>query len=151
MSIIKIENMSFSYTNSSETLTNINMEINEGEFVAIIGENGSGKSSLIKCILGLNKVQKGKITVKNRIGYLPQMTEIQNYTLHKQTAKPPLCNTAAVNFYTFINPRPSATEKRRMRMMHTGAIYLITTVKSFFALKGPLISTSSIRAFGLMI
>lgn len=78
MSIIKIENMSFGYTNSNETLTNINMEISEGEFVAIIGENGSGKSSLIKCILGLNKIQKGKITVNDRIGYLPQLTEIQN-------------------------------------------------------------------------
>ncbi len=78
MSIIKIENMSFGYTNSYETLSNINIEINQGEFVTIIGENGSGKSSLIKCILGLNKIQKGKITVNDRIGYLPQMTEIQN-------------------------------------------------------------------------
>ena len=78
MSIIKVENMSFGYTNSSETLTNINMKIDEGEFVAIIGENGSGKSSLIKCILGLNKNYEGKITVKERIGYLPQVTEIQN-------------------------------------------------------------------------
>jgi len=78
MSIIKVENMSFGYTNSSETLTNINMKIDEGEFVAIIGENGSGKSSLIKCILGLNKKYEGKITVKERTGYLPQVTEIQN-------------------------------------------------------------------------
>ncbi len=78
MSIIKIENMSFSYTNTSKTLKDINMEIKEGEFIAIVGENGSGKSSLIKCILGLNKIQNGKITVNDRIGYLPQMTEIQN-------------------------------------------------------------------------
>lgn len=78
MSIIKIENMSFSYTNTTKTLQNINMEIKEGEFLAIVGENGSGKSSLIKCILGLNKIQSGKITVNDRIGYLPQMTEIQN-------------------------------------------------------------------------
>ena len=78
MSIIKIENMSFSYTNTDKTLKDINMEIKEGEFIAIVGENGSGKSSLIKCILGLNKIQSGKITVNDRIGYLPQMTEIQN-------------------------------------------------------------------------
>ena len=78
MSIIKIENMSFSYTNTTKTLQNINMEIKEGEFLAIVGENGSGKSSLIKCILGLNKIQSVKITVNDRIGYLPQMTEIQN-------------------------------------------------------------------------
>ena len=78
MSIIKIEGMSFGYTSSVKTLKNINMEIDEGEFVAIVGENGSGKSSLIKCILGLNKHQEGKITVKDRIGYLPQLTEIQN-------------------------------------------------------------------------
>lgn len=78
MSIIKIENMSFGYTNSVKTLTNINMKIDEGEFIVIVGENGSGKSSLIKCILGLNKYQDGKITVEDRIGYLPQISEIQN-------------------------------------------------------------------------
>ena len=54
MSVIKISNVSFGYIQSIQILKNINLEINEGDFLAIIGENGSGKSSLIKCILGLN-------------------------------------------------------------------------------------------------
>lgn len=78
MSIIEIKNMSFGYTYSSETLKNINLKVEEGDFLSIIGENGSGKSTLIKCILGLNKTTKGEIKVSERIGYLPQMTEIQN-------------------------------------------------------------------------
>ena len=76
MSIIKIKHMSFGYTPSNKTLKNINLEINEGDFLAIIGENGSGKSTLIKCILGLNKVSEGTIEVNDRIGYLPQITSI---------------------------------------------------------------------------
>ena len=76
MSIIKIKHMSFGYTPSNKTLKNINLEINEGDFLAIIGENGSGKSTLIKCILGLNKVSEGTIEVDDRIGYLPQITSI---------------------------------------------------------------------------
>lgn len=78
MSVIKISNVSFGYIQSIQILKNINLEINEGDFLAIIGENGSGKSSLIKCILGLNKVSEGNIEVSGRIGYLPQSTEIQN-------------------------------------------------------------------------
>ena len=76
MSVIKIKHMSFGYTPSNKTLKNINLEINEGDFLAIIGENGSGKSTLIKCILGLNKVNEGTIEVDDRIGYLPQITSI---------------------------------------------------------------------------
>ena len=103
MSIIKIENMSFSYTNTTKTLQNINMEIKEGEFLAIVGENGSGKSSLIKCILGLNKIQSGKITVNDRIGYLPQMTEIQNNfpaTIEEIVLSGTIPNTVMKIFYT---------------------------------------------------
>ena len=78
MSIVKINKLSFGYFSSNEILKNISLEINEGDFVCIVGENGSGKSTLIKCILGLNKVPKGIIKVNDRIGYLPQMSEIQN-------------------------------------------------------------------------
>ena len=37
-----------------------------------------GKSTLVKCLLGLNKIQSGEIKLEHRIGYLPQKTEIQS-------------------------------------------------------------------------
>lgn len=76
--MIQIENMSFGYSSSNKILKDINLQVNAGDFLAIVGENGSGKSTLIKCILGLNKPQEGKINISERIGYLPQITEIQN-------------------------------------------------------------------------
>ena len=61
---------------------NINFEINEGDYLYIVGENGSGKSTLMKCILGLEKVVAGNIVYgdnlkQKEIGYLPQQTFIQ--------------------------------------------------------------------------
>lgn len=79
MDIIKVENVSFGYTSLDKTLKKINMVVEKGDFLSIVGENGSGKSTLIKCIVGLNKPQEGKITINERIGYLPQITEIQNH------------------------------------------------------------------------
>lgn len=78
MEVIKINNLHFGYTSQDEILKGLNLTINYGDFLCVVGENGSGKSTLIKCILGLNKVSKEQINVKERIGYLPQMTEIQS-------------------------------------------------------------------------
>lgn len=39
--MIKLENVSFKYKNEKEVLKDINLEINEGEFISIIGKNGS--------------------------------------------------------------------------------------------------------------
>lgn len=50
--MIKVDNVTFSYK-TNKAINNISLEINEGEFVSIIGVNGSGKSSLIKLISGL--------------------------------------------------------------------------------------------------
>lgn len=78
MSLISVKDLYFNYPAKKDALKKVNLEINDGEFVCILGENGSGKSTLIKCILGLNKIQRGEIIVNNRIGYLPQKTEIQS-------------------------------------------------------------------------
>lgn len=74
--IIKIENLSFGYDNNL-VLENINLEIATNEFLAIIGPNGGGKSTLLKIILGLEKPKHGTIVTQNsNIGYVPQNTNI---------------------------------------------------------------------------
>ena len=78
MELVTINNLHFGYSNQDETFKNISLKVKSGDFLCIVGENGSGKSTLMKCILGLNKVIKGTVEVKERIGYLPQMTEIQS-------------------------------------------------------------------------
>ena len=58
----------------------INLELNDCDYIVILGENGSGKSSLIKTILGLNKKISGEIIMedisKDEIAYLPQILSI---------------------------------------------------------------------------
>ena len=58
----------------------INLEVNDRDYIVISGENGSGKSSLVKTILGLNKKISGKIIYeelnKDEIAYLPQLLSI---------------------------------------------------------------------------
>ena len=78
MDLIKVSKVSFNYPTKKDTLKNVSFKIEEGTFTCIVGENGSGKSTLLKCILGLNKGYTGAIEKEERIGYLPQKTEIQS-------------------------------------------------------------------------
>jgi len=83
MCIIDIKNLSFSYQ-KQKVLENINLCVKEGDFLAIIGPNGGGKSTLLKLILGINSVKEGSIKIfgekphKNlqKIGYVPQNTNV---------------------------------------------------------------------------
>lgn len=73
MSGITIENMSFGYEDGL-VLENVNINIEKGDFVGIIGSNGTGKSTLIKLILGLLPPKTGKIEIDyDNIGYVPQV------------------------------------------------------------------------------
>ena len=63
---IKLENISFQYNkNLPNILNNLNFEINKGEKIAIKGQTGSGKSTLVNVISGLLNPTKGKIFIDN--------------------------------------------------------------------------------------
>ena len=63
MPLLTAENVSFSYDKKNKVLKNINLSVNEGEFISIIGHNGSGKSTLAKLFNALILPDEGKITV----------------------------------------------------------------------------------------
>ncbi|MCC6721348.1 MAG: ATP-binding cassette domain-containing protein [Bacteroidia bacterium] len=64
-SVITIKNLYKSF-GTNNVLKNFNFDLNEGESVAVLGKSGSGKSVLIKCIIGLIKFEKGEIFVLNK-------------------------------------------------------------------------------------
>lgn len=81
MSILSCQQLNVSY-DQTEALKDITFELNEGDYLCIIGDNGSGKSTLMKSILGLVTPKSGSIQYGHQlrshdIGYLPQQTVVQ--------------------------------------------------------------------------
>lgn len=67
MNHIKVSNLSFSYAGDEKLiLKDINMDVDTGEFVCILGQSGCGKSTLLRLLAGLEKPTEGEITVGGR-------------------------------------------------------------------------------------
>jgi zinc transport system ATP-binding protein len=81
--IIDIQNLNFSY-NRQPVLRDVNLSVDQGDFVAMIGPNGGGKTTLLKLMLGLLSANSGVVRIFNRspqdvshrIGYVPQDVHI---------------------------------------------------------------------------
>ena len=79
MSIVEIKDLDFAY-NGETVLENVNLSIRQRDFMAIIGPNGGGKTTLLKLILGLLNPDRGAVRVDGKspqkasscIGYVPQ-------------------------------------------------------------------------------
>ncbi len=77
--IVEIRDLAFAY-NGETVLQDVNLDIPQGAFMAIIGPNGGGKTTLLKLMLGILKPYRGSIRIfgsrpreaASRIGYVPQ-------------------------------------------------------------------------------
>ncbi len=81
MELLKLTDVSVGYE-GRPVATHLSMELQEGDYLCIVGENGAGKSTLMKTLLGLHAPLSGSIAfsdaiARNEIGYLPQQTQVQ--------------------------------------------------------------------------
>ena len=78
--MVKIDHLWFSYTGMPPyILSDINIDVAEGEYISFIGENGCGKTTLMRLLLGSLKPSRGSILVDTRyIGYVPQRNNFTN-------------------------------------------------------------------------
>lgn len=81
--ILEVRELCVNYGHQ-EVLKNISFEINEGDYIGLVGANGSGKTTLVKALLGLVEAATGEVVtysangVKGTIGYLPQVAVTGN-------------------------------------------------------------------------
>jgi len=67
MSVISVRDLKFRYDEKISLLDGISFDIEEGDYVAIVGRNGSGKSTLAKLLIGLETPDEGTITIDGKL------------------------------------------------------------------------------------
>ena len=76
---IRLKNASFSFDNRVAFMKNLNIDFKRGELVAVLGEVGSGKSSLLLGMLGeMYQLNQGLVNVNGSLTYVSQQAWIQN-------------------------------------------------------------------------
>jgi zinc transport system ATP-binding protein len=83
---IRLENVGFAYAGGPQVLHDVDLAVEQGEFVAIAGPNGGGKTTLLRVVLGLERPQTGsawlfdepatRSTRRSSIGYLAQRARL---------------------------------------------------------------------------
>ncbi|WP_171229239.1 metal ABC transporter ATP-binding protein [Ruegeria sp. HKCCA4008] len=77
MTLVSVENLSVRY-GSNTVLSHVDMAVEPGEIVTIVGPNGSGKTSLLRAIIGATRPSAGHVSLKPglKIGYVPQKLHV---------------------------------------------------------------------------
>src|SRR2546427_486721 len=73
---LRLDRASFSYGHGPPVLRDVDLEVDRGEFVAIAGPNGGGKTTLVRLVVRLEDPPSGRVEVfPRKIGYLPQRAQ----------------------------------------------------------------------------
>ena len=64
--MLEVKNLSVTYNGNIKALKDININVNQGELVVLIGANGAGKTTLLKALTGLIKVNSGSFAHRRR-------------------------------------------------------------------------------------
>ena len=76
---LKMENVGFSYPDSGkEVISNINIDIKKGQRIALVGKNGAGKSTIVKLITCLYRVNSGEIYINGSSAYNYNLRQYRN-------------------------------------------------------------------------
>lgn len=82
--MIEIENITKSFGNN-KILNNIDISISKGEIISIIGASGTGKSTLLRCINGLEKADEGYLRIDDKRFDLKNITKKESLWIKKNT------------------------------------------------------------------
>lgn len=78
---LQITNGTFTWGGEQVTLKNINLRVKKGNLTALVGQVGSGKTSVVSALLGEMQKLNGFVNVDGSVAYVPQQAWIQNATL----------------------------------------------------------------------
>ncbi len=78
--MLEINDLTKTFANGTPALKGVNLKINKGEFVSILGRSGSGKTTLLRSINGLETASGGEIYLDNKQVNLETINEVQNKT-----------------------------------------------------------------------
>ncbi len=124
--MIKFNNVSFSYK-KQEVIKNLSLQIEKGEKVALTGASGSGKTTVLRLIMGLEKAKKGKIKTPENCSFsvvvqedrlIPHKTALSNVALFgdENTAREILCELGLCENLNTLPSELSGGMKRRVAL-----------------------------------